>query len=424
MNPGLPAPCTQQFLNRPPFIGFVPALEKQPAIRAVMPLGKCTYAVRARESLFSGPRESPVTHNEPLRINTIFLTTQTKAITFVVHHINIIFARLYNYTMDEKKMIDSTASFEQKTKNNANKIANKKFLDATQYLSQPNVLRSESNKKGYLFFRSLLPREELLSLRRQIFQILYRRNLLEPSSDMIDGLANINAISQLAPETFRGNGFPLDIYLEIQKLELFQTIGHDPALIDVFRHLFEAEPFLHPKTIARVVMPHVEVHTTPPHQDFIYIQGAVQTWTAWFPLGDCPRNLGPLSVLEGSHELGILGVSPQFGAGGLESVLCDLDLDWAEIDFNIGDVLIFNSRTVHKALPNTIPSQIRLSCDFRYQSTNDIIDPKSLEPHGPWSWDEIYSGYLNDRLKFYWRKHAFEFSTWDNSLLKTGPKLC
>ncbi len=321
-------------------------------------------------------------------------------------------------------MMKSSVSSVRAIKNNANKISNRNFLDSSQFLLQPNILRHEANNKGYLFFRSLMPEEKLLSLRRQILEILYRRNLLDASSEILDGVANIDAIKQLAPETFRGNGFPLDIYLEIQKLELFQTIGHEARLFDIFRHLFEAEPFLHPKTIARVVMPHEEVHATPPHQDFIYIQGAVQTWTAWFPLGDCSRKLGSLSVLEASHELGILDVAPQFGAGGLEAILCGLDLNWAEADFKMGDVLIFNSRTVHKALPNTIPSHIRLSCDFRYQSTNDIIDPKSLEPHGPWSWEEIYSGYSNDRLKYYWKKRDFEFSEWDNSLLGTKPKIC
>ena len=57
----------------------------------------------------------------------------------------------------------------------------------------------------------------------------------------------------------------------------------------------------------------------PPHQDFIHIQGSPNVWTAWLPLGDCAHDLGGLSLLVGSHKLG---------------------------------VLFFHSHTVHQRLPN------------------------------------------------------------------------
>jgi hypothetical protein len=68
--------------------------------------------------------------------------------------------------------------------------------------------------------------------------------------------------------------------MEIQRLELFHKVAHEPDLLNVFRCLFQAEPLPHPKTIARVVLPHEQVYTTPPHQDFTHIQGATETWTA------------------------------------------------------------------------------------------------------------------------------------------------
>ena len=57
----------------------------------------------------------------------------------------------------------------------------------------------------------------------------------------------------------------------------------------------------------------------PPHQDFIHIQGSPNVWTAWLPLGDCAHDLGGLSLLVGSHKVGVLAVSRALGAGGLRT---------------------------------------------------------------------------------------------------------
>jgi hypothetical protein len=107
----------------------------------------------------------------------------------------------------------------------------------------------------------------------------------------------------------------------------------------------------------------------------------------------------------------------------LESILCGFNLEWAVGDYRLGDVVIFNSQTVHKALPNRLSKKIRLSCDFRYQSVNDIIDPKSLEPHIPNDWAEIYIGWTDDTLKYYWKKLNLTLSEWDDSILWEGKNL-
>ncbi|HEY0828609.1 MAG TPA: phytanoyl-CoA dioxygenase family protein [Bacilli bacterium] len=307
---------------------------------------------------------------------------------------------------------------------NALRPATKEFQDATPLLANPDELRALAKREGYLFFRGLFPQDTLSTLRRQILEILQRRQLLDPSKDFMEGIADIAAVNKLPAESVLGNGFPLDLYLEIQRLELFHQVAHEPGLLNVFHCLFQAEPFPHPKTIARVVLPHELVYTTPPHQDFIHIQGTTETWTAWFPLSDCPRELGGLSILEGSHHMGVIDVAPKNGAGGLESILCGFNMEWAAGDYHLGDVVIFNSQTVHKALPNQNSKQIRLSCDFRYQSVNDIIDPRSLEPHVPNSWEEIYTGWTDNTLKYYWKKFDLTFSEWDDSIRWQKEKIC
>lgn len=321
-------------------------------------------------------------------------------------------------------MTESTEALPIRPIDNAIKPATKEFQDITPLLAHPNELRAQAEKDGYLFFRGLIPQENLSKLRLQILDILHKSNLLDPNRELSEGIADVEAVNKLPAESIRGYGFPVDLYMEIQRLELFQKSAHEPALLNVFRCLFQSEPFPHPKTIARVVLPHEQVYTTPPHQDFIHIQGTTETWTAWFPLSDCSRELGGLSMLEGSRHLGVIDVAPQHGAGGLESILCGFNMEWVVGDYRLGDVVIFNSQTVHKALPNQLGNQIRLSCDFRYQSVNDVIDPKSLAPHIPNDWEEIYSGWTDDTLKYYWKKLNLTFSEWDASILWQKEKIC
>ena len=120
---------------------------------------------------------------------------------------------------------------------------------------------------------------------------------------------------------------------------------------------------------------------TPIHQDFIHIQGTRNVWTAWIPFGNIRGSLGGLAVLKGSHKQGVLAVTAAAGAGGLESILCNIDLPWVEHDYEIGDVLTFHSCTVHKSLPNLMGNRVRLSCDYRYQPGDEDLEEKSLKPH-------------------------------------------
>lgn len=64
-------------------------------------------------------------------------------------------------------------------------------------------------------------------------------------------------------------------------------------------------------------------------------------------------------MLEGSHKLGLLGMTSNPGAGGLETILCGYNLEWAYGDYRSGDVIVFQSHTVHKATPNLMGNTIR-----------------------------------------------------------------
>ena len=99
------------------------------------------------------------------------------------------------------------------------------------------------------------------------------------------------------------------------------------------------------------------------------------------------------------------------GAGGFESILCGKDYTWVQDDYGCGDIIVFPSHTVHKGLPNQLGDRIRTSCDIRYQPAEDEIDEQSLKPHMDLAtWEELYKGWENDALKYYWKKTELRLS--------------
>ena len=301
------------------------------------------------------------------------------------------------------------------------------FVDSTDIKEDSEALKRRAEEEGYLYFRHLLPEDALRKLRLQILSICQLYGWIADNTDLLAGIGNQENIRQLhdREEVKRGVGISLAAYADVQRLELFHALPHHPNLMSIYRRLLGEEALPHPRNIARVMLPDPRLAPTPPHQDFIHIQGTTRAWTCWFPLGDCPRSLGGLAILRGSHKDGLLPVKEAEGAGGLESWLCKNDHEWLEHDYEIGDIVTFSSHTVHKALPNTVGNLIRLSCDYRYQNAKEEIEKKSLDPHYQvTTWEDIYKNWQSEAFKFYWRKKNFSFSEWDESIRWQKQDIC
>ena len=170
----------------------------------------------------------------------------------------------------------------------------------------------------------------------------------------------------------------------------------------------------HPRLIGRTIFPQREAFTTPPHQDFIPIQGTTETYTAWFPLHDLPPDMGGLEVAAGSHQGGVYEFSPALGAGGL-AIADPLADTWTGGPLEAGDVLFFHSMTAHRGLANTGES-LRLSIDARYQRRDAPIAPGSLLPHSqPDTWENVYLDWPDSSLQYYWRQYELHITDYDDS---------
>lgn len=279
------------------------------------------------------------------------------------------------------------------------------YRDATPLLGTPGAIRRQADEDGYLFFAGLIPAEPLLRVRRAIAEICARHGFLAEGSRPEDAIARPGvAFREGSPEYMAA-------YDEIQCLESFHVLAHQPPLLAALRELFGEEVLVHPRNIARVMFPQNNLFTTPAHQDFVHIQGTEDTWTSWIPLGDCPRELGGLEVLPGSHRHGVLPTRSAYGAGGLGVDTEALGLEWVGGDFQNGDVLLFQSLCVHRGIDNQTPDRVRFSVDYRYQGVSRPVTESSLLPHfNRTPWDEIYQGWKSEEFQYYWKRYNLQMA--------------
>lgn len=273
-------------------------------------------------------------------------------------------------------------------------IRTRPFQDSTRRVARPDELRARAAEDGYLFLPGLLPPADVLAVRDAILFLCVEAGWCTPGGRA----AGAGPFIEGQPEY-------MAVYDRIQRLEVFHSLALHPALLGLYRALFGAEVLAHPRNIARVMFPNNNLHATPAHQDALHIHGTDETWTAWLPLGDCPAELGGITVMTGSQREPLLQTRAAYGAGGRAVDTAALPYGWVAGDMRAGDVLTFHSHTVHQALPNRTAHRMRLSVDFRYQPVAQPVAPDSLEPHHRrLTWEQIYSGWRRTEGRYYWRR--------------------
>jgi hypothetical protein len=148
----------------------------------------------------------------------------------------------------------------------------------------------------------------LLKLRAQLTSVCAAHGWFKADSDPMD------AIPSVAP-CVEGEDRYFEVYDEIQKLEAFYAVPHHATVRRCMAALLGDSAFPHPLSIARLVFPANDQWTTPPHQDYPNNQGTQDLYACWMPLGDCPTELGSLSILRGSHRFGVAPLEFSLGAG-------------------------------------------------------------------------------------------------------------
>ena len=201
-------------------------------------------------------------------------------------------------------------------------------------------LKSELNSRGYVLIRQLLPIEDIENVLHQIVQVLSHKGWLLPNQQPMKRIANPKATCGESDPEFK------QVYEKIFNLESFHRLAHHSKLGEVMRLLVGAKLLVHPKPIGRLIFPNHDRLMVHAHQDHLAVGGDTNCFTAWLPLHDCPAELGPLQVLDGSHHFGLQDADPRTGIISRENAQ---GREWVGGTINAGDALIFHGLTVHSA---------------------------------------------------------------------------
>jgi ectoine hydroxylase-related dioxygenase (phytanoyl-CoA dioxygenase family) len=280
----------------------------------------------------------------------------------------------------------------------------KTFHELSAGSLQPEVLQDQIASTGYALIRDLIPQGSVRSVLADVANVLSTAQWLSAEFDPLD----------CVPEHGLAYGDPdpvfKRVYQEVFNLESLHALPHQPALRTVMKMLVGDEVLVHPKPIGRLIFPNCDRLVVHAHQDYEFMGGDPEFFTVWIPLHDCPVEVGPLRILEGSHRFGI----QQHQREGLHVPEIPVDAvagdEWVGGRVNAGDVLIFHSLTVHAASPN-LSERMRISLDCRFQDARRVLNPSNLVFAGESgkSWEKTYSNWQSDHLKFYWKSIPLTF---------------
>lgn len=96
---------------------------------------------------------------------------------------------------------------------------------ANTLLAEHSRLRDQLDREGFLFFRGLLPPEEVMRVRRGVLECCRAAGWLVEGSDPLEGRASRGKASVEPEPAF------IAVYREVQRVEVFHALAHHPVLL-------------------------------------------------------------------------------------------------------------------------------------------------------------------------------------------------
>lgn len=251
---------------------------------------------------------------------------------------------------------------------------------------ETEVLQTRLKEEGYLCMRGLIPRENVLAARR----VLYDRMM-----------ADKKLTEDSCFDYPRGSGASYMGQQEVtHQADFLGAVAHSNCFA-LFDRLFGEPSMTFDYKWARAVPEHAA--GTQAHMDVVYMgRGSQRLHTMWVPIGDVASDNGPMVILDRSHNHPALQpIRDTYGKMDVDrdlikngwftndyQELSDLTgTKWLLGDYQAGDVIIMGIHLFHGSLRNE-RSQVRFSCDVRYQPVGDSADERWVgkKPTGHQEW--------------------------------------
>jgi 1-deoxypentalenic acid 11beta-hydroxylase len=234
-----------------------------------------------------------------------------------------------------------------------------RFATSNHLLDEHELLQQRYEEDGFLFFDSVLATEAVARVREDFLRVLTDQGVVRSG-------ASTPVSTGLGVEAIDDN--------ELYALASYHELCESNELRELLNRVFGEEVFVYRGTNIRYALPHDDVHVTPPHQDHFFVGPNDDFRTVWIPLMRIDESVGGLAVARGSHIAGLRehveheeAESYVFLGRRQKGVpLAAVEEEWLTADYEPGQVLVFHSHAVHRALPNR-SDLVRLSLDARCQ---------------------------------------------------------
>jgi len=232
------------------------------------------------------------------------------------------------------------------------------FDVANDLLASPERLKARLADHGYLYFRGVLDRDAVLTVKRDLASVLAGQGIVRPGA---------------AEPICTGVGLDRIDDVALYALSSYQELSEGGAR-RLAEKVFGEPTFMFKNPNIRYSLPDHAQYVTPAHQDLFFIRGTTTFCTLWIPLMELDQTMGGLVVAAGSHKRGLRDHAEQedvysyvFKGRRQKGVpLAAIDEPWLTTEYQPGDVLLFHNLTLHWALPNR-SDRVRLSIDTRAQ---------------------------------------------------------
>lgn len=267
------------------------------------------------------------------------------------------------------------------------------LVDASSLLAEPERLRASFADHGYVLLRNVLPRDDVLDARREVFSRLSEMDEIQQPVEA--GIAT--GVSRRQERVSDLGTF----WKSVSEGRALRRVTHGPRVSEIVAKLLGTTVRPHEYLFLR---PAPVGNATDLHYDYpFFAGGSPNIVTCWIPLGEIPVSDGPLVVVENSHQFSDLiepvraaqltGNPDAFAAaqGAAYQASANDTLQFAisrktrllTAHFQPGDLMIFGGFTMHGSLDNhSSLGRVRLSVDVRYQPATDRADdPRFFGPN-------------------------------------------